>query len=224
MEERFSTNAEAKKRPTGAIARIYGRIDRFNKLANKIKDRYQSEDRVIPLTRLINTIQQEYPDIVGKEIDSYEELDLIYLYHSLRLELKNCQEEAMLFKPIEVSVRRNEPQSHFGMPDSEAMVQQWVEVYSRLVKKGWLRSNETESGDWVYTCCGKGIKPNKTIVWHSTNAALAYIVRTKFNGNWDVAINTFRKKDGSEYSRNLQTANDPAEKVVREIDAIFKKQ
>ena len=201
------------------------RVSRLNKLANKIKERYPSEDRVEPLSRLINKIQQEYPDIISKDVDlSYEELDLIFLYRSLKIELTNSTEEAMLFKPTEQAVSHTEATlSHFGLPDSEAMVQHWVEVYSRLVKKGWLRSNETESGDWVYLCCGKGINPNKNIVWHGTTASLAYIVRTYLGGNWDVAHHVFRLKDGKELPKNFKTTKSPAKKVCDLIDAIFKK-
>ena len=223
--ERDTTYEEAKKSTTGAIVSINERIARFNCLANKIIDRYQPEDRVIPLSKLIDKIRKEFPDIVSKLVDlTNNEFNLIYLVRRLEMELSNSIEEAMLFKQTpEITTVKKTELFYFGMPDSEAMMQHWVEVYSRLLKKGWLRSNETESGDWVYLCCGKGIAPTNPIVWHGTNAALAYIVRTYLGGNWDVAQNVFVTKNGNPLPKSFSKTKPPTDSVCKVIDLMFKK-
>lgn len=161
---------------------------------------------------------------------SFAELELMFLYCSLKTELQNSREEAMLYGNIDNEEMKHHDSRdkhgmmcHFSMPDSEAKQQHWDDVYSRLIKKEWLRSNETESGDWVYAVCGKGFAPQKPMVWHGSNAALAYIVRTYLNGNWDVARAVFHTKDGKELPKSFKTTQAPAKKVCDAIDAIFKK-
>ncbi len=133
--------------------------------------------------------------------------------------------EDVLFNDIEEidPVEMGTSLPHFGLTDSEPMRLHWSEVYSRLLKNDWLRSSETESGDWVYVCCGRGTSPKAPIVWHGTNAALAYIVRTHLGGNWDVAHSVFCLKDGKELPKSFKSTKSPSKKVCDMIDLVFKK-
>lgn len=148
---------------------------------------------------------------------------LLMLYSALRCELELHEDFESLFKqhdPKAQSVKVvNMP--HFGMRDTDRHQRHWETVYDRLVKQGWLDDNEVSKPAWVYACCGQQTAPVRPIVWHHTTAALAHIVRTKFDGQWDVAHKIFCLPGGRGFPVSFNSTHSPAQKTVNAINFIF---
>lgn len=110
---------------------------------------------------------------------------------------------------------------NFGLDGDQDGIEHWENVYTRLTEKEWIRRSEVERLEWVYVCCGEGTAPQHPIVWHSSTAALAYIIRYWLK-DWTIAQSVFCLKDNKMLPPNLKTANSPSEKVCDDIDRIFK--
>lgn len=151
------------------------------------------------------------------------EVMLLMLYSALDLELKHRDEFDSFFEddnpeaPADNVVRL----PHFGMENSERAQQQWEAAYEWLADRKWLWRNEVDYHGWVYACCGQQKPPDGPITWHGTNAALAYIIRSQFRGQWDIAKQVFCLKEGKSFPKTFWNSNDPVPKVAKSIDRAF---
>ena len=148
---------------------------------------------------------------------------LLMLYSALRCELELHEDFESLFKKHEPQVQRANVVSmpHFGKGDTDRHQRHWETVYDRLVHQGWLDANEVSKPTWVYACCGQQEASVERIVWRHTTAALAHIVRTRFDGRWDVAHKIFCRPGGKGFPVSFNSTHSPAQKTVNAIDFIF---
>lgn len=150
---------------------------------------------------------------------------LLMLYSALRYELERHEERKALFvdeddeaqAPAENVVRM----PHFGMENSERAQQRWEAAYEWLADRKWLWRSEVDYHGWVYACCGQQKAPDGPIVWHGSTAALAYIIRTKFNGQWDIATKIFCLDKDREFPVSFNTTHNPIDSVTKSIDRAF---
>lgn len=149
---------------------------------------------------------------------------LLMLYSALSLEMKHHEEFNALFDdddaaeaPADNIVRM----PHFGMENSERAQQRWEAAYEWLADRKWLWRNEVDYHGWVYACCGQQKPPDGPITWHGTNAALAYIIRSQFSGQWDIAKQVFCLKEGKSFPKTFWNSNDPVPNVTKSIDRAF---
>lgn len=148
---------------------------------------------------------------------------LLMLYSALRYELEHHEGYLALFdddapqKPAAQVV----PMPHFGMENSERAQKHWEAVYEWLANANYIRRNEVDYHGWVYACCGQQLPPGGPIVWHGSVAALAHIIRTKFNGQWDKAEKIFCLESGKTFPVSFNTTHKPVDKVVKSIDRGF---
>ncbi len=113
----------------------------------------------------------------------------------------------------------NESFPHFGLEINNI---HWESVYRKLVEKGYIRSNEVEREEWKYICCGEGTTPKQKIMWHGCNNTLAYVIRNKMEGKWDIAEEVFCLRDNKVFPKSFKTTKPPAKNVCDELDRIFK--
>ena len=149
---------------------------------------------------------------------------LLMLYSALRYELERHEGYEALFEddeaeetPADNVVRM----PHFGMENSERAQQRWEAAYEWLADRKWLWRSEVDYHGWVYACCGQQKAPEGPIVWHGSTAALAYIIRTKFNGQWDIAKQVFCLADGKTFPESFWNTNRPVANVANAIDRAF---
>lgn len=148
---------------------------------------------------------------------------LLMLYSALKSELDDYEGFESLFHQGEQPTTYGNVirMPHFGQPDSERQQEHWEKVYEWLADRKWIWRSEVDYHGWVYACCGKQTPPNGPIVWHGTTAALAYIIRSKFDGQWDIAKTVFCLSDNKVFPPTFQNTRSPAPKVVKSIDTAF---
>lgn len=149
---------------------------------------------------------------------------LLMLFSALRYELEHHEGFNALFvdsdeaEPAADNVVR---MPHFGMENSERAQQRWEAAYEWLADRKWLWRSEVDYHGWVYACCGQQKAPEGPIVWHGSTAALAYIIRTKFNGQWDIAKQVFCLANGKTFPESFWNTNRPVANVANAIDRAF---
>jgi len=154
----------------------------------------------------------------------YAEDKLLLLYSALKYELNRHDRFDGLFVQGGSGTSDEWKQTkkpHFGMKDNESGQVYWDNVYLHLINAKWIWGNEVKSGEWVYICCGKQTVPAGTLVWHGSTAALASIVRHKFNGQWHIAHQIFSLPNGKALPATFNSTNEPCQKVRTQIENIF---
>ena len=149
---------------------------------------------------------------------------LLMLYSALRYELEHHEGYAALFEDddaAEATADNVVRMPHFGMENSERAQQRWEAAYEWLADRKWLWRNEVDYHGWVYACCGQQKAPDGSIVWHGTNAALAYIIRSKFNGQWELATQIFCLENGKTFPDTFCNTKGPVPDVANAIDRAF---
>ena len=149
---------------------------------------------------------------------------LLMLYSALRYELEHHEGFEALFEDddaAETTADNVVRMPHFGMENSERAQQRWEAAYEWLADRKWLWRSEVDYHGWVYACCGQQKAPDGPIVWHGSTAALAYIIRTKFNGQWDIATKIFCLDKGREFPVSFNTTHNPIDSVTKSIDRAF---
>ena len=110
---------------------------------------------------------------------------------------------------------------HFGMVSNNSTVRDWKKAYELLTNRDWINSKEVSEDEWLYVCCGIMTPPKGPIVWLGPTAALAYIVRKHFGGQWDLAQKIFCLKNGKPFPVSFNSTHDPAQKTVNAINRNF---
>lgn len=151
------------------------------------------------------------------------EVMLLMLYSALGLELKHRDEFDSFFDDdsTEAPADNVVPMPHFGMENSIRAQQRWETAYEWLANNGYLRRNEVDFHGWVYTCCGQQKAPDGPIVWYGSTAALAHIVRSKFEGQWEIATRVFCLPKGKILPVSFKNTHRPVDKVANAIDRAF---
>lgn len=164
---------------------------------------------------------------IGKADNKRETLHaedkLLMLYSALRYELEHHEGYNALF----VDDESQEPAEnvvlmpHFGMENSENAQKRWAAAYEWLADRKWLWRAEVDYHEWVYACCGQQKAHEGPIVWRGSTAALAYIIRSQFHGQWDIAKQIFCLKEGKSFPKSFWNTNGPVPKVAKSIDRAF---
>lgn len=148
---------------------------------------------------------------------------LLMLYSALRYELERHEDYMALFDddaaeaPADNVVRM----PHFGMESSKRAQERWESAYQWLATQGYIKREEINIYGWIYVCCGQQQAPKGPVVWHKSTAALAYIIRSKFNGQWDIAKQIFCLDKGRVFPDSFNTTHNPVDWVMNSIDRAF---
>ena len=114
------------------------------------------------------------------------------------------------------------PALHFNLDPHQRA--HWVDVYSRLVVAGKLRSSEVSCTNFTYLLCGVGTPPLNPIRWYGSTRELAYMIRTQLNSRWEVALAVFKDKNNNPLPKTLKNTKAPSEQNMKKIDLIFRKK
>lgn len=116
------------------------------------------------------------------------------------------------------------PLPSFGLPGDKQ--KHWVDVYHRLVARGWIRKEDVSQMEFIYILCAVGNKRYKKIQWHGATNTLAHIVRLKLIRStvdkWDVAKKVFLDKNNNPLPSTFENSKSPGQKTAKIIDDIFK--
>ncbi len=125
--------------------------------------------------------------------------------------------------PVEAEIRQavevNGSIAHFGL--SPQLRAHWVDVYSRMVTAGIIKSKEVTSVNFVWLMCGEGTAPAHPIKWHGSTRELAYMVRRYLDSRWDVAQYSFKDKNDNQLPKTLKNTKAPNDESIKKIDRIF---
>lgn len=147
------------------------------------------------------------------------------LYSTLKYELKRLCDKTGLpdygDDAEEVPANNVVQMPHFGMESNNSTVSDWKKAYELLTNRDWIMSDEVSEDGWLYVSCGLKTPPKIPIVWRGTTAALAYIVRNHFGGQWALAQKIFCLKNGKDFPPSFNSTHDPAPKTANAIDRNF---